>query len=123
MRSRAPEMLILSFKVAIGCGVHIVSTQARSFSFTRNTAAGTGLSVSSPFSVAALSASRTGCDADSARALPLSRNESVHEHDRCKRVARLLGHAGNDDAAIGVADQHDVLEPFPLDHVDDVGDV
>src|SRR5438876_385751 len=36
---------------------------------------------------------------------------------------RLPAYAGDDGAAIGMADQHDVLEALPFDHVDDVGDV
>ena len=123
MRSRAPVSATLSVSVAIGCGVHMASTQARSFSLTRNTAAGTGLSVSSPFCVAAAIASRTGCEAPIREPRPVVGHEGVEEHDRGDRRLRLLGHAGHNHAAIGVADQHNAAETLPLDHVDDVGDV
>ena len=43
MRSRAPVSLIFSVMVPIGCGPHSASTQAWSFSLTRNAAAGRGV--------------------------------------------------------------------------------
>ena len=39
MRSRAPESVIFSRNVPIGCGLASESAQARSFSFMRNAAA------------------------------------------------------------------------------------
>jgi hypothetical protein len=48
IRSRAPVAITLSVSDAIGCGVHIASTLARSVSLTPNTAAVTGLIVESP---------------------------------------------------------------------------
>ena len=61
-----------SVRVASGCGVHMASTQARSFSFTRNTAAETGFMTASPLSTAAVIDSRTGWEALAATLSPLS---------------------------------------------------
>jgi hypothetical protein len=72
MRSRAPVTVALSVNVATGWGVHMASTHARSFSFTRNTAAGTGFIAVSPFSTNPAIASRTGCEALTARLSPFA---------------------------------------------------
>jgi len=58
-----------------------------------------------------------------ARGVAVRRHEGIEEHDRADRIAHLLGDARDDHAAIGVADQHDVVEVLPFDHVDDVGNV
>src|SRR5262249_49125419 len=50
-------------------------------------------------------------------------HEGVEEHDRADSFAHLFGHARNDEAAIGMADEHDAVEAFPLDDVDDISDV
>ena len=76
----------------------------------------------------ALADSATTLDGLAARgqachALPVLRHERIEEHETADRLGHLLGDAGNDGTAIGVADQHDVVEALPLDHVDDVGDV
>ena len=47
MLCTAPLTLIVSVKVAIGCGVHLPSTQARSAALTPNASAGRGGSVKS----------------------------------------------------------------------------
>jgi hypothetical protein len=39
------------------------------------------------------------------------------------RGQHLLGNAGDDTAGVGVPGQHDVLQAFVFDQVDDVGDV
>jgi hypothetical protein len=51
------------------------------------------------------------------------RHEGVEEDDRADGVAHRFGHARNDNAAVGMADKHDVVEVFPLDDVDGVGHV
>jgi hypothetical protein len=56
-------------------------------------------------------------------ALAVLRHEGIEEHETADRLGHLLGDAGNDGTAIGVADQHDIAEALPLDHVHDVGDV
>lgn len=56
-------------------------------------------------------------------ALPVGGEERVYQDDGSDAVLKLLGYAGDDHAAIGVPDKHDVAELKPFDGVDDVEDV
>src|SRR5215813_11132732 len=56
-------------------------------------------------------------------ALAVFRLECVEPHNRGNAIEHLLDGARAGPTAIGMDDQTNVVEVFPFDHVDDVGDV
>ena len=55
--------------------------------------------------------------------LAVLRVERIEHHQRRNRLIDFFRDAGNHHAAIGMADQHDVLQFLPFDEVRDVGNV
>ena len=51
------------------------------------------------------------------------RQKGVEENDRAYGGRYFFSDAGNDETAVGVPAQHDVGQPLPFHHIDDVGDV
>src|SRR5436189_515930 len=51
------------------------------------------------------------------------RDEGVNEDDGPNRILHPLCDGGDDETSIGVAAQNDILQPLPLQDIDDVGDV
>jgi hypothetical protein len=49
--------------------------------------------------------------------------ERIEHHERRYRFFQLLGDAGNHHAAIGVSDQHHVIQRLPLHFIDDIENV
>src|SRR5260221_14433137 len=60
---------------------------------------------------------------DIAKGLPIFGSEGVKEYDRGNCSLSLLCYAGDDHATIGVPHQYKIFETFPINYVDDVGDV
>ena len=55
--------------------------------------------------------------------LPVVEDERIEVDEGAQPVGHAVGDAGDDAAAIGVAAEHDLVELFPTNEVDDVGDV
>jgi hypothetical protein len=70
-------------------------------------AAGGGGSAVTP-SRAALVSLPQGCWLQVEQALPIGRKKRIEHHDRCDRLFHPLGDAGNNHAAVGMPNQHDV---------------
>ena len=109
-------------KHLIGCGVHCASTQARSLSLTLKSGGARRQWWSRRlFGRQKPVAHRRRPDID--QGLPVFRKKRIEHHKGSNRLLHLLGSPGNHHAAVGVADQDDVLQFLPLHLVDDVGNM
>jgi len=50
-------------------------------------------------------------------------NKGIQVDEGCNSVGQCIGDAGDHHAAVGVADQNNVRQPFFLDDIHDIGDV